>query len=126
MIDRHAVTHGQFVPTMFVRMLKLSPETRASYDVSSLQLVIHASAPCPIEVKRQMIEWWGPILHEYYGGTEGMGTTTIDSHEWLSHPGSVGRPGGCSIHIVGDDGTELPSGETGHHLLRERRASSST
>ena len=113
LIDRHAVTHGQFVPTMFVRMLKLSPETRASYDVSSLQLVIHASAPCPIEVKRQMIEWWGPILHEYYGGTEGMGTTTIDSHEWLSHPGSVGRPGGCSIHIVGDDGTEMPSGETG-------------
>lgn len=112
-IERSAVTHAQFVPTMFVRMLKLPPEVRERYDLSSLQLVIHASAPCPIEVKRQMIEWWGPILHEYYGGTEGMGTTTIDSHEWLAHPGSVGRPGGCAIHIVGDEGAEVPTGDTG-------------
>ncbi|HEV3213346.1 MAG TPA: acyl-CoA synthetase [Acidimicrobiales bacterium] len=113
LIERHRVTHGQFVPTMFVRMLKLPTATRDRYDVSSLELVIHASAPCPLEVKRQMIEWWGPILHEYYGGTEGMGTTTIDSVEWLAHPGSVGRPSGCTIHIVGDDGAELAVGETG-------------
>jgi acyl-CoA synthetase (AMP-forming)/AMP-acid ligase II len=113
LIEEHHVTHGQFVPTMFVRMLKLDPVIRERYDLSSLQLVIHASAPCPVEVKRQMIEWWGPILHEYYGGTEGMGTTTIDSQEWLAHPGSVGRPGGCQIHIVGDEGSELPAGETG-------------
>jgi long-chain acyl-CoA synthetase len=113
LIERYRVTHGQFVPTMFVRMLKLSPEARTRHDLSSLQLVIHASAPCPVAVKQQMIEWWGPILHEYYGGTEGMGTTTIDSHEWLAHPGSVGRPGGCKIHIVDDGGAELGPGETG-------------
>jgi long-chain acyl-CoA synthetase len=112
-IERYGVTHGQFVPTMFVRMLKLDSNIRDKYDLSSLQLVIHASAPCPVEVKRQMIGWWGPILHEYYSGTEGMGATTIDSHEWLTHPGSVGRPGGCTIHIVGDDGNELGAGETG-------------
>jgi len=112
-IERYRVTHAQFVPTMFVRMLKLEPETRARYDHSSLELVIHASAPCPLEVKQQMIEWWGPILHEYYGGTEGMGTTTIDSIEWLAHPGSVGRPSGCAIHVLGDDGVELAAGETG-------------
>ena len=75
---------------MFVRMLKLAPEVRAAYDLSSLELVIHASAPCPIEVKQQMIEWWGPILHEYYGGTEGMGTTTIDSVAVARAPG-LGR-----------------------------------
>ena len=113
LIERYGITHGQFVPTMFVRMLKLDPEIRNQYELSSLQLTIHASAPCPVAVKYQMIEWWGPILHEYYGGTEGMGTTTIDSDEWLKHPGSVGKPSGCTIHIVGDDGVELPAGETG-------------
>jgi acyl-CoA synthetase (AMP-forming)/AMP-acid ligase II len=113
LVERHRVTHGQFVPTMFVRMLKLDPAIRHRYDLASLEIIIHASAPCPVTVKRQMIEWWGPILHEYYGGTEGMGTTTIDSHEWLAHPGSVGRPSGCKIHIVNDDGEELSAGETG-------------
>jgi long-chain acyl-CoA synthetase len=113
LIEHHRVTHGQFVPTMFVRMLKLDPEVRDRYDLSSLQLVIHASAPCPVAVKQEMIEWWGPILYEYYGGTEGLGTTSIDSHEWLSHPGSVGRAAGFRIHIVGEDGSELPAGQTG-------------
>ncbi len=113
LIEQQRVTHAQFVPTHFVRMLKLDEKVRARYDLSSLELVIHASAPCPLAVKHQMIEWWGPILHEYYGGTEGMGTTTIDSTEWLAHPGSVGRPSGCAIHVVGDDGAELASGETG-------------
>ena len=81
--------------------------------------MIHASAPCPIEVKRQMIEWWGPILHEYYGGTEGMGTTTIDSEEWLAHPGSVGRPSGCKIHIVGDDDAGAAARRDRAGVLRE-------
>jgi acyl-CoA synthetase (AMP-forming)/AMP-acid ligase II len=113
LIETYRVTHGQFVPTMFIRMLKLHQSVRDRYDHSSLRLVITASAPCPQEVKRQMIEWWGPILHEYYGGTEGMGTTTITSQEWLAHPGSVGRPSGFSIHVVGEDGTEVPTGTTG-------------
>lgn len=121
LIEHHRVTHSQLVPTMFVRMLKLDPSVRERYDLSSLQVVIHASAPCPIEVKRQMIEWWGPILHEYYGGTEGMGTTTIDSQEWLAHPGSVGMPSGCKIHIVGDAGQELGPGETGQVYFESDR-----
>jgi acyl-CoA synthetase (AMP-forming)/AMP-acid ligase II len=112
-IDRHRVTLGQFVPTMFIRMLKLAPEVRERYDLASLRCVIHASAPCPVWVKQDMIAWWGPILHEYYGGTEGMGTTRITSDEWLAHPGSVGRPGGCVIHILDEDGSELPTGKDG-------------
>jgi long-chain acyl-CoA synthetase len=113
LIERHRVDIGQFVPTMFVRMLKLPAALRASSDVSSLRCAIHASAPCPVEVKRQMIEWWGPVLQEYYSGTESMGATRIDSAEWLSHPGSVGRPSGFAIHILADDGSELPPGDTG-------------
>ena len=113
LIERHQVTVGQFVPTMFVRMLKLSPRARAGYDLSSLRCAIHSSAPCPVEVKRQMIDWWGPILHEYYSGTESMGATRIDSAEWLAHPGSVGRPAGFAIHILAADGSELPPGQTG-------------
>ncbi len=112
-IERHRVTHAQFVPTMFVRMLKLPPETRAKYDMSSLQLVIHAAAPCPVEIKRQMIEWLGPIIFEYYGATEGMGATMISSEEWLAHPGSVGRPFGTEVHILDEEGSPLPIGESG-------------
>lgn len=96
LLERHRVTHSQWVPTMFVRMLKLPQATRARYDLSSHQLAIHAAAPCPVAVKEQMIDWWG----EYYGGTEGNGSTAITPAEWLSHKGSVGRAaGGCSIHI---------------------------
>jgi long-chain acyl-CoA synthetase len=112
-IERCRVTHAQFVPTMFVRMMKLPAAVRAKYDVSSLQVAVHAAAPCPVEIKRQMIDWWGPILFEYYGATEGMGSTMITSEEWLAHPGSVGRPFFTTVHIVGEDGRECPTGEPG-------------
>jgi fatty-acyl-CoA synthase len=112
LIERYRVTNAQFVPTMFVRMLRLPQSERESYDVSSLQLVMHAAAPCPVPVKRQMLDWWGPIIHEYYAGTEDIGSTYISPAEWLAHPGSVGRPLG-ECHIVGEDGSDLPAGEAG-------------
>lgn len=112
LIEAHRVTHAQFVPTMFVRMLKLPAPVRARYDVSSLRCVIHAAAPCPVDVKRRMMDWFGPIIHEYYGGTEGFAGTTIGPSEWLDHPGSVGVPM-APVHVVGEDGRELPVGESG-------------
>jgi acyl-CoA synthetase (AMP-forming)/AMP-acid ligase II len=112
LIETHRVTHAQFVPTMFVRMLKLPAAVREKYDVSSLQCVIHAAAPCPVEVKQRMMEWFGSIIHEYYGGTEGFAGTTIGPEEWLAHPGSVGKPM-SPVHVVGDDGNELPIGQSG-------------
>jgi long-chain acyl-CoA synthetase len=112
LIEQYRVTHAQFVPTMFVRMLKLPPEVRAKYDVSSLECVLHAAAPCPVDVKHQMMDWFGPIIHEYYGGTEGFAGSTIGPEEWLKHPGSVGLPL-TPVHIVGDDGVEMPVGEDG-------------
>jgi long-chain acyl-CoA synthetase len=112
LIERHRVTHAQFVPTMFVRMLKLPEEVRRRYDVSSLRYVVHAAAPCPVEVKQQMMEWLGPIIYEYYGGTEGFAGTFIGPEEWLAHPGSVGRPM-SAVHVVDEDGTELPTGRAG-------------
>jgi len=111
-IERHRVTHAQFVPTMFVRMLRLPQAERERYDLSSLEFVVHAAAPCPVRVKRQMLDWWGPIIHEYYSGTEDIGSTYITPEEWLAHPGSVGRPLD-ECHIVGGDGEELPPGEAG-------------
>jgi long-chain acyl-CoA synthetase len=113
LIETYKVTHSQWVPTMFVRMLKLPEEVRKTYDLSSLKVAVHAAAPCPVEVKRQMIEWWGPILFEYYAGTEGSGSTRIDSHEWLKHPGSVGKAGIGILHICDEDGNDLPPGEAG-------------
>jgi acyl-CoA synthetase (AMP-forming)/AMP-acid ligase II len=112
-IERFNVTHSQFVPTMFVRMLKLAEADRLASDLSSLKIAIHAAAPCPVEVKRQMIDWWGPIIVEYYAGSEGNGATFINSEEWLTHPGSVGRPGAGAIHICDDEGNELGPGEIG-------------
>ena len=112
LIQTHRVTHAQFVPTMFVRMLKLPAAVRESYDVSSLRCVIHAAAPCPVDVKHRMMEWFGPIIHEYYGGTEGFAGTTIGPQDWLAHPGSVGIPT-APVHVVGEDGRELPVGESG-------------
>jgi long-chain acyl-CoA synthetase len=112
LMETHRVTHAQFVPTMFVRMLKLPDAVRKSYDVSSLECVIHAAAPCPLDVKHRMMEWFGPIIHEYYGGTEGFAGTTIDPQEWLAHPGSVGKPF-TVVHVVGEDGAELAVGEPG-------------
>ena len=112
-IERHRVTHVQFVPTHFVRMLKLPQPQRDAFDLSSVQMVIHAAAPCPVDVKRQMIDWLGPKLLEYYAGSEGNGITIINSAEWLDHPGSVGRALGSVVHIVGADGAELPAGQDG-------------
>ena len=121
-IERYRVTHAQFVPTMFVRMLKLPEEVRAKYDVSSLQIAIHAAAPCPVEIKRRMIEWWGPIIFEYYSSTEGMGSTMITSEEWLAHPGSVGQA------VLHDDPhprrgrQRAPDRRAGCRVVRARRA----
>ncbi|HEU5082742.1 MAG TPA: AMP-binding protein [Acidimicrobiales bacterium] len=113
LIERHSVTHTQLVPTMFSRMLKLPPEQRERFDVSSLEIAVHAAAPCPIPVKEQMIEWWGPIIHEYYGATEGLGFTACDSEEWLAHKGTVGKVMLGTLHILDDDMRELPPGEPG-------------
>ena len=113
MIERYRVTHVVLVPTMFVRMLKLSEADRARFDLSSLQVAVHGAAPCPIEIKQRMIEWWGPIIEENYGGTEDNGLTYIRSHEWLSHPGSVGRAAFGTVHIMDDDGEELAPGVIG-------------
>jgi acyl-CoA synthetase (AMP-forming)/AMP-acid ligase II len=113
LVERHRVTHAQLVPTMFVRLLRLPPGVRSRYDLSSLRVAIHAAAPCPIAVKRDMIDWWGPILHEYYSGTEAPGTTYCSSEQWLVRPGTVGRPVAGAVHICADDGTELPFGEIG-------------
>jgi long-chain acyl-CoA synthetase len=112
-IQRHRVTHGQFVPAMFTRMLKLPDSVRNSYDISSLERVMHAAAPCPVEIKKQVIDWWGPIVDEYYASSEAIGSTLITAEEWLAHPGSVGKPMACEIHILDEDGNELPPGQAG-------------
>lgn len=112
-IERFAVTTSQWVPTMFVRMLKLPATVRSRYDLSSMRVAVHAAAPCPTDVKARMIEWWGPIIIEYYSGTENFGTTALSSVEWLDHPGSVGRPQGCVVHICDETGAELPGYEIG-------------
>ncbi|WP_084474757.1 acyl-CoA synthetase [Nocardia vermiculata] len=112
LVERHRVTHTQMVPTMFVRLLRLPAEQRRGHDVSSLIDVVHSAAPCPVPVKRQMLDWLGPIVNEYYSGTEDVGNTYISAREWLEHPGSVGRPA-QRCHIVGDDGREVAAGQTG-------------
>ncbi|WP_428120753.1 acyl-CoA synthetase [Candidatus Poriferisodalis sp.] len=112
-IERYHVTHSQWVPTMFSRMLKQPAEVRQRHDLSSHQVAVHAAAPCPVEVKRQMIDWWGPILHEYYAGTELNGFCYVNSADWLDHPGTVGTPLIGVIHICDDDGNEMPVGESG-------------
>jgi long-chain acyl-CoA synthetase len=113
-IEKYKVTHSQWVPTMFVRMLKLDEKDRLKYDVSSLQCAIHAAAPCPIKVKEQMIDWWGPIINEYYAGSEGNGFVAINSAQWLEHKGSVGQALTAVLHIVNDDGHEVSEGEVGN------------
>ena len=114
-IEEHKVTAGQFVPTMFVRMLKLDDDVRAKYDVSTMKLAIHAAAPCPVEVKQKMIDWWGPILVEYYAGTEGHGMTMITSPQWLEKPGSVGKAVMGVLHIC-EDGDESDSAQRGREV----------
>ena len=116
-IETHRVTHAQFVPTHFVRMLKLPEAVRARYDVSSLRMVVHSAAPCPVEVKERMLEWWGPIIHEYYGQSEGAGFTRVTPQEWSARKGTVGRVAAGAIHIVDDAGAELGPGEIGHILF---------
>lgn len=112
LVERHSVTHSQLVPTMFVRLLRLDPDER-DRDISSLRAVVHAAAPCPVEIKREMIDWLGPIIHEYYSATEGAGLTWADAEQWLAHPGTVGTAILGVPHIVGDDGNELGPRETG-------------
>ena len=112
-IQKHKVTHVQVVPTMFVRLMKLPKATHELYDVSSLEAALHVAAPCPVQIKHQMIEWWGPILLEYYAGSEGNGVTAAKSDEWLQNPGTVGRSLYGTVHILDDDGNELPTGEIG-------------
>lgn len=108
LIDRHSITCGQFVPTHFVRMLKLPEEVRSRYNVSSMKSAVHAAAPCPVPVKQAMIEWWGPVIHEYYAGTEGIGICAILADGWLEHPGSVGRAVLGNLRICDEEGEPLP------------------
>lgn len=122
LIEGYGVTHSQWVPTMFVRMLKLPAQVAQRYALSSLRVAIHAAAPCPTEVKRRMLEWWGPVLYEYYSSTEGNGLTAITPQEWLRKPGSVGRSVLGDLRVCGEDGTELPPGATGTvYFAREER-----
>ena len=112
-VEQYSVTDSQLVPTMFIRMLKLPEEVRNRYDLSSLKMAVHAAAPCPVAVKEQMIEWWGPIIQEYYAATEGNGVCFIGPDDWLAHKGSVGKAMLGTLHICDDDGQELPPGEPG-------------
>jgi len=112
-IETHKITHSQWVPTMFIRMLKLDESERSGFDLSSHEVAVHAAAPCPVDVKHQMIEWWGPIIYEYYGGTELNGMTYCNSEQWLAHPGTVGAPILGTLHVCDEAGVELPAGEAG-------------
>ena len=127
LIEDHKVTHSHMVPTQFHRLLSLPEEVRASYDVSSLRHMIHAAAPCPPDVKRRMIEWWGDAIYEYYAATEGGGTL-VTAEQWLAKPGTVGMPWPTSeISIFDDDGEDVPPGDVGTVYMRHgRRRSSST
>jgi len=113
LIEKHRVTHSQWVPTMFVRMFKLDEEVRARYDLSSHRAAIHAAAPCPKEVKHALIDWWGPIVHEYYAGSEGNGFVQCNSEQWLAHPGTVGAALLGTVHICDDEGQEVDVGQEG-------------
>ncbi|MBV7265400.1 acyl-CoA synthetase [Erythrobacter ani] len=112
-IQDYKVTDSQWVPTHFVRFLKLDPEIRERYDLSSHQRALHAAAPCPVPIKRGMIEWWGPIVNEYYAGSESIGMTMVKSEDWLTHPGSVGKAIYGTLHVCGPEGEELPAGQDG-------------
>jgi long-chain acyl-CoA synthetase len=126
LVEAHAVTHSQLVPTMFSRMLKLPESVRRRYDLSSLEVAIHAAAPCPIPVKQAMIDWWGPIILEYYSATEAMGFTACDSAEWLSHKGTVGKTVFGELHILDEQMREVPTGSADSGSRRLRRSSIST
>ncbi|MFT3854058.1 MAG: AMP-binding protein [Ilumatobacteraceae bacterium] len=113
LVERYRVTHSQLVPTMFTRMLKLPDDVKRKYDLSSLEVVVHAAAPCPVPVKEQMIEWWGPKIVEYYAATEGIGYSTCDSYEWLEHKGTVGRVILGKLHVLDEKFDEVPNGTSG-------------
>lgn len=113
LIEKHSITHSQWVPTMFIRMLKLDEDQRSGYDLSSHKVAIHAAAPCPADVKEQMIDWWGPIIWEYYGGTELNGMTVCNSEQWLAHRGTVGSSILGTLHVCDETGAQLPNGEAG-------------
>jgi long-chain acyl-CoA synthetase len=113
LVEKHRVTHTQLVPTMFSRMLKLPEDARRAYDLSSLEVAIHAAAPCPALVKQAIIDWWGPIILEYYGATEGLGFTLCDSAEAIAHPGTIGKPVFGELHVLDDAMREVPTGKTG-------------
>ncbi|MEV7006923.1 acyl-CoA synthetase [Streptosporangium sp. NPDC051022] len=113
LIEKYGVTHAQWVPTMFIKMLRLPEQVRTRYDLSSLVCAIHAAAPCPVPVKERMIEWWGPIIHEYYAGTEGNGFLYAGPEDWPAHRGTVGRPLLGSVHVCDEEGDELPPREQG-------------
>jgi long-chain acyl-CoA synthetase len=117
LISEQRITHAQFVPTMFVRMLQLPEAVRSRYNIASLRVALHAAAPCPVEVKQRMIDWWGQVLVEYYAGTEANGLTMIDSKTWLTKPGSVGRAILGVVHVCDDEGRELAAGEIGNIYL---------
>lgn len=119
LIERHRISHLNMVPVMFNRLLKLPAEVRQKYDLSSLRYVAHAAAPCPPEIKRAMIEWWGPVIHEYYGSTEMGNVTLCTSQQWLEHPGTVGKVIPAAIvRIIDADGNEVKAGETGEIIAR--------
>jgi long-chain acyl-CoA synthetase len=113
LVEEHGITHSQMVPTMFGRLLKLPGEVRSRYDLSSLEVVVHAAAPCPIPVKQQMIDWWGPIIDEYYGATEAIGFCACDSIEWQAHPGTVGQVKIGELHVLDTDMRPCPTGTNG-------------
>lgn len=121
-VEQYEITDTQMVPTMFVRLLKLPAEVRSRFDLSSLKMAVHAAAPCPVPIKEQMIDWWGPIIKEYYAATEGNGLCFIDSEAWLEHRGSVGKAITGIAHICDDDGNELPPGEAGLIYFEANRA----
>ncbi|MEL7197995.1 MAG: acyl-CoA synthetase [Pseudomonadota bacterium] len=112
-IEKYKVTDSQWVPTHFVRFLKLDPAIRTKYNLSSHKRALHAAAPCPVPIKREMIEWWGPIVNEYYAGSEGIGMTMIGAEDWLKHPGSVGKAIYGTLHVCGSDNEEVGPGEDG-------------
>jgi Acyl-CoA synthetases (AMP-forming)/AMP-acid ligases II len=113
LVERYRVTHSQLVPTMFSRMLKLPEQVRSRYDLSSLETAVHAAAPCPVPVKQQMIDWWGPVLLEYYASTEAVGFSACDSAEWLAHPGTVGKVVLGELHILDESFEPVPPGTPG-------------
>ena len=119
LIEQWRVTHSTWVPTHFVRLLKLPEAVRARYDISSLRTAIHAGAPCPVPIKQAMIDWWGPVIEEYYAGTETCGITALSSAQWLAKPGSVGTAVLGSVRIVDDNGVVLPTGATGNVYFAE-------